>query len=70
VRAGAPHGEVHTQTPDLLTDVATTSSQAADASQTPERHKAAAAIVQRILDGTNGVRHSRRRSPSKLTNAR
>jgi hypothetical protein len=28
-----------------------------DAPQTPERHKAAAAIVQRILDGKNGVRH-------------
>jgi hypothetical protein len=26
-------------------------------SQTPERHKAAAAIVQRILDSKNGVRH-------------
>jgi hypothetical protein len=42
---------------DLLTDVATTHSQAADVSQTPERHKAAAAIVQRILDSKNGVRH-------------
>jgi len=42
---------------DLLTDVATTHSQAADVSQTPERHKAAAAIVRRILDSKNGVRH-------------
>ena len=42
---------------DLLTDVATTHSEAADASQTPDRHQAAAAIVQRILDGKNGVRH-------------
>ena len=42
---------------DLLTDVATTHSQAADVSQTPERHKAAAASVQRILDSKNGVRH-------------
>jgi hypothetical protein len=42
---------------DLLTDVATTHSQAADVSQTPERHKAVAAIVQRILDSKNGVRH-------------
>jgi hypothetical protein len=29
----------------------------ADASQTPERHTAVAAIVQRILDGKDGVRH-------------
>jgi hypothetical protein len=42
---------------DLLTDVATAHGDAADASQTPERRKAAAAIVQRILDGKNGVRH-------------
>ena len=42
---------------DLLIDVATAHSQAADASQTPERHRAVAAIVQRILDGKDGVRH-------------
>jgi hypothetical protein len=42
---------------DLLTDVATSHSEAADASQTPERHRAVAAIVQRILDGKDGVRH-------------
>jgi hypothetical protein len=41
---------------DLLTDVATAHSDAADASQTPERHRAVAAIVQRILDGKDGVR--------------
>jgi hypothetical protein len=42
---------------DLLTDVVTSHTEAADASQAPERHKAVAAIVQRILDGKNGVRH-------------
>jgi hypothetical protein len=42
---------------DLLTDVATAHSDAADASQTPERHRAVAAIVQRIRDGKNGVQH-------------
>jgi hypothetical protein len=42
---------------ELLTDVATAHSDAADASQTPERHRAVAAIVQRILDGKDGVRH-------------
>ena len=42
---------------DLLTDVATAHDAAADASQTPERHWAVAAIVQRIRDGKNGVRH-------------
>jgi hypothetical protein len=42
---------------DLLTDVVTTHDAAADASQTPERHTAVAAIVHRILDGKNGVRH-------------
>jgi hypothetical protein len=40
----------------LLTDVVTSHTEAADASQTPERHRAVAAIVQRILDGKNGVR--------------
>jgi len=42
---------------DLLTDVATAHSDAADASQTPERHRVVAAIVQRIRDGKNGVQH-------------
>ena len=42
---------------DLLTDVAAAHSDAADGSQTPERHRAVAAIVQRILDGKDGVRH-------------
>jgi hypothetical protein len=42
---------------DLLTDVATAHSQAADASQAPERHRAVAAIVRRILDGKDGMRH-------------
>jgi hypothetical protein len=42
---------------ELLTDVATAHSDAADASQTPERHRAVAAIMQRILDGKDGVRH-------------
>ena len=41
---------------DLLTDVVTSHSEAADASQSPERHRAVAQIVQRILDGKNGVR--------------
>jgi hypothetical protein len=41
----------------LLTDVATAHSEAAEASQTPERHRAVAAIVQRILNGKDGVRH-------------
>ena len=42
---------------DLLTDVATTHNEAAAASQTPEKHKAVVAIVQRILAGKNGMRH-------------
>ena len=42
---------------DLLTDVATTHDEAASASQTPERHQAVIAIVERILAGKNGVRH-------------
>jgi hypothetical protein len=41
---------------DLLTDVVTSHTEAADASQKPARHRAVAAIVQRILDGKNGVR--------------
>jgi hypothetical protein len=39
---------------DLLTDVVNSHTEAADASQTPAR--AVAAIVQRILDGKDGVR--------------
>jgi hypothetical protein len=42
---------------DLLADVATTHDEAALASQTPQRHQAVVAIVQRILAGKNGVRH-------------
>ena len=42
---------------DLLTDVATTHNEAAADSQTPEKHQAVVAIVQRILAGKNGVRH-------------
>jgi len=41
---------------DLLTDVVTSHTEAADASGTPQRHRAVAAIVQRILDGKDGVR--------------
>jgi hypothetical protein len=42
---------------DLLTDVATMHDEAATASQIPEQHRAVVAIIQRILAGTNGVRH-------------
>ena len=42
---------------DVLTDVITTHSEAATASQTPEKHNAVVSIVQRILAGKNGVRH-------------
>ena len=41
---------------DLLTDVVTSHNEAAEGSQTPERHKGVAAIVQRFLDGKDGVR--------------
>lgn len=41
---------------DLLTDVVSSHSEAADASPSPKRHRAAAQIVQRILDGKDGVR--------------
>ena len=41
---------------DLLTDVATTHSEAAETSLTPDRHQAVVEIVQRILAGKNGVR--------------
>jgi hypothetical protein len=44
-------------TRELLTAVATTHTEAADTSKTPERHRAVAAIVQRILAGKNGMRH-------------
>jgi len=42
---------------DLLTDVATTHSEAASTSQAPEKHQAVVEIVQRILAGKDGVRH-------------
>ena len=42
---------------DLLTDVATTHQGALDMADTPEKHHAVIAIVQRILAGKNGVRH-------------
>lgn len=41
---------------DVLTDVVNSHTEAADASKTPDRHRAVAAIVQRILDGTDGIR--------------
>jgi hypothetical protein len=41
----------------LLTDVATAHADAATLSQTPEKHRAVVEIVQRILDGKNGLRH-------------
>jgi hypothetical protein len=41
----------------LLTDVATTPSEAALVSQTPERHYAVVTIVQRILTGKDSVPH-------------
>ena len=42
---------------DLLTDVATTHSEAAAASRSPEEHQAVVTIIHRILAGKNGVRH-------------
>jgi hypothetical protein len=42
---------------DLLTDVATSHEEAVATSQSPEKHRAVVAIVQRILAGKNGVRH-------------
>ena len=42
---------------DLLTDVATTHSEAAEGSLTPDRHQAVVAIIQRILAAKNGLRH-------------
>jgi hypothetical protein len=41
---------------DLLTDVATTHSEAAAGSQAPDKHRAVVAIVRRILAGKNGTR--------------
>lgn len=41
---------------DLLTDVVTSHSEAAETSHTPDKHRAVAEIVQRILDGRDGVR--------------
>jgi hypothetical protein len=41
---------------DLLTDVVTTNEEAAGASQTPEKHQAVVAIVQRIIVGKDGMR--------------
>ena len=42
---------------DLLTDVATTHTEAATTSLNPANHQAVVGIVQRILGGKNGVRH-------------
>ena len=42
---------------DLLTDVATSHTNAALAAEAPEKHRAVAEIVQRILAGKNGLRH-------------
>ena len=42
---------------DLLTDVATSHSEAAPTSTNPATHQAVVEIVQRILAGKNGVRH-------------
>lgn len=42
---------------DLLADVTTAHGEAATTSQSPEMHLAVIAIVQRILDGKNGMRH-------------
>jgi hypothetical protein len=42
---------------DLLTDVVSTHQDAADASESPGKHHAVIAILQRILAGKNGVRH-------------
>ena len=42
---------------DLLTDVATTHQDAGATSESPDKHHAVIAIVQRILAGKNGVRH-------------
>jgi hypothetical protein len=41
---------------DLLTDVAVSHQEAVATSETPDKHRAVVAIVQRILAGKNGVR--------------
>jgi hypothetical protein len=41
---------------DLLTDVLTAHNEAAEASLTPIKHQSVVDIVQRILDGKNGLR--------------
>jgi hypothetical protein len=43
---------------DLLTDVATTHADPGVEPDSAGKHAAVAAIIQRILDGKNGVRHS------------
>jgi hypothetical protein len=40
---------------DILNDVVATHNEAGVASETPEKHEAVVAIVQRILAGTNGT---------------
>ena len=40
---------------EILTDVATSHSQAAENSQAPERHRAVVEIIQRMLHGGNGT---------------
>jgi hypothetical protein len=42
---------------DVLIDVATTHQDAVATSESPDKHHAVIAIVQRILAGKNGVRH-------------
>ena len=43
-------------TRDLLADVASAHSEAAETSLTPNKHQAVVEIVQRILAGKNGIR--------------
>jgi hypothetical protein len=42
---------------DILNDVVTTHSEAADQSQAPERHREVVRIIRRILSGENGTPH-------------
>jgi len=42
---------------DLLTDVVSSHQHASAVSESPDKHHAVIAIVQRILAGKNGVRH-------------
>jgi hypothetical protein len=42
---------------DLLKDVVTTHLYAGAVSESPDKHRAVVAIVERILAGKNGVRH-------------